>query len=229
MEEAVTQNPGKVYGAAIHEGDPMELSLYSKLDDKFNVTGFPTGMVNRTASGNSVPMSRGSWKSMAQNLLSNTAFAGLAIKSSLEAGVINVEVHTGFNTALTGNYKVTVYILENKVVGGSSYNQSNYYNNDPNSPFFGLGSYISGYEHNHTVRQVLSANLGDPIAATALVPLGEDVKNYTVAIPLNGQGLPKWNEANLEIIAFIHRDGAATSSEILNVQKSVIGIVKNWD
>ncbi|MBT8196082.1 MAG: hypothetical protein KJO64_06620, partial [Bacteroidia bacterium] len=51
VDETMTQFPGQVYGAAIHQGDPMEISLYDKLDQKFNVTGFPTGMVNRTAQG----------------------------------------------------------------------------------------------------------------------------------------------------------------------------------
>ena len=84
VEETMMQFPGLVYGAAIHEGDPMEIPLYTQLDNKFNVTGFPTGMVNRTAQGGSVPISRGSWKNVAQQGLNKTAFAGLAMKSSLK-------------------------------------------------------------------------------------------------------------------------------------------------
>ena len=229
VEETVAQFPGRVYGVAIHQGDPMEIGLYNQLDNKFNVTGFPTGMVSRTAQGGSVPISRGSWKSVAQSVLTNTAFAGLALSSSIEANTITVEVHTGFLAALAGNYKVTVYVTENGVTGGSSYSQANYYDNDSGSPFYQMGNPIVGYVHDHTVRRVLSANLGDPIEATALVALGEDIKTYTTDIPLNAQGLPKWNSANIEIVAFVHRDGGtATTSEILNVQKAALGIVKDW-
>lgn len=230
VNETMAQFPGRVYGAAIHEGDPMEIGLYAQLDNKFNVTGFPTGMVSRTAQGSSVPISRSSWKSVAQNVINAPAFAGVAMKSSIEGNTISVEVHTGFLAALPGNYKVTAYILEDGVTGGNSYNQVNYYNNDASSPFYQMGNPIVGYVHDHVVRKVLSANLGDPVEATALVALGKDVKNYTFDIPLDGLGAPLWNSANLKLIAFVHRDGGtATTSEILNVQKSKIGIVKNWD
>lgn len=223
MKQILDANPNTVIGAAVHQGDPMEINLYNTLDATFNVTGFPQGMVSRTSYGGSVVMSRSSWNSATNTILSKTAKAGLAIESSIAGDSLKVKVHAAFLNALSGTFNITIYLLEDKVTGGSSYNQSNYLSGNASyssTPYYSLPNPITNYEHNHTVRKVLTANLGDVIPSAEIGPGVKHIKSVNIAIPTN------YKKENLRIVAFI-TDGA--TKEILNVQEADAGAVKNWD
>src|SRR5438067_2155559 len=74
--------------------------------------GYPQAMVNRVAQGGSAFLDR-PWTSYCSNELANTAVCGLAM-TSYTSGTdsLYVEVHCGFNTTLSGDYRVTIYLLE---------------------------------------------------------------------------------------------------------------------
>lgn len=224
MNNLISSNPGKVVGASIHEGDPMEISLFNSLDATYNVSGFPQGMVSRVPYSGNVSMSRSNWTAAVNAILAKTAKCGLALNSALVGtDSLKVTVHCGFNEALTGDYRLTVYLLEDSVTGGSSYNQANYYNSDAASPFYQLGNPIIGYKHNHTVRKVLTANLGDAIPASSMVAGGE----YKVDL---GVKLTGFDSDNCRLVALIHRWGTApTTHEVMNVQEVEAGDVQDWD
>ncbi|HNQ12305.1 MAG TPA: Omp28-related outer membrane protein [Bacteroidia bacterium] len=223
MKQIIDANPGKAIGAAVHQGDPMEINLYSTLDATFNVTGFPQGMISRTTYGGSVVMSRSSWNTASNIILGKTAKAGLAIESSIVGDSLKVKAHVAFLNALTGTFNVTIYLLEDKVTGGSSYNQSNYLSGNASyssSPYYSLPNPITGYEHNHTVRKVLTANLGDAIPTSDIGPGVKHIKSVNILIPTN------YKKENLRIVAFV-TDGS--TKEVLNAQEANAGAVKNWD
>ena len=137
----------------------------------------------------------------------------------------NIEVHAGFNSTLNGNdYRLTVYLIEDGVTGtGSGYDQRNYYNTDSESPFNNLGDPIEGYEHNHTLRAVLSESLGDAIMVSEMVSGGEHIETYTVDIS-------SYNKNKLSIVAFVNYVGlSSTEHEVMNVQKCGIDGFQDWD
>ena len=213
----------------MHSGDQMSVEHTDYLSSLYQNTGFPSGMVDRIAVsdyyGNlRVPMSRGSWDYFASNQLTKVANCGLAIKSEVSGSKVNIEIRVGFNASLTGDYKLSVYIIENKVSGeGYGYDQSNYYDTDSNSPFYQLGNPIVGYEHNHTLREILSEQSGDSIHPSHQISGGEFSSSYSTDISA-------YDEKNLSVVAFVTYIGETlTAHEVLNVQSCEINSLQDWD
>lgn len=231
MQSLIDANAGRVIGASIHNADGMVItSLDNILGTTFGRTGFPQGMVNRVASGSAAFMSRGSWSGVTTSQLALTAECGLAIESALPApDSCTVAVHCGFKSVLSGNYRLTVYLLEDEVsLGtGSQWDQHNYLSGDPTystSPYYSLPSVIVGYKHMHVVRKVMTADLGDVIP-TGNIVIGTDYKvNFSYKIPSTR------NTAKMRVVAFISKYGAsATTHQVMNVQEIKLGSNKNWD
>jgi hypothetical protein len=227
VEDAENAHPGFVYGVAVHNGDPYTISLDGILETTLdNQYGFPGASVNRQPYNSMAVFGREAWGSVASTLLStSTTPCGLAM-SSFTTGTdsVYVEVHCGFNTTLAGDYRVTVYLIEDELVslGG----QHNYYDDgsaDPNSPLVGIGDPILNWTHNHVIRHVLTDNMGDAIPASKMIPGGEHIAKY-------GTSITGYVKANLKIIAFINKVGTdPLSHQIMNVQKSALSVIKQWD
>ena len=225
VENLINDNDGRVVGVSLHSGDAMEIAHTNYLETTYQNTGFPSGMVDRVSVNGSTSLNRGYWKYVANDQLLKTAVCGLAIISEVNGQNATVEVHAGFNSALNGDdYRLTVYLIEDGVTGtGYGYDQRNYYNTEAESPFYDLGDPIVGYEHNHTLRAVLSESLGDAIMVSEMVSGGEYIETYTVDIS-------SYNKNNLSIVAFVTYIGTSiTEHEILNVQKCGIDGFQDWD
>lgn len=185
MESIIAANPGKCYGASIHDGDPMEISgLNNLFQSTFSVTGFPTGMVGRVPKpgATTAPMDRGSWAGRVTTLLAQSAKCGLAIDARVTGTDMIVNAHASFNGTLTGTHNITVYITEDDVNKGSTYSQSNYYNADASSPFYQLGNPIVGFKHNNVIVAVLTAEMGDLIPSTDLVANGHFKRHLQLSL-----------------------------------------------
>ena len=135
-----------------------------------------------------------------------------------------MEVHAGFNSTFNGDYRLSVYLIEDDVTGtGYGYDQRNYYNTVAESPFYNLGDPIEGYEHNHTLRAILSESLGDAIMVSEMASGGEHIETYTV-------DLSSYNKNNLSIVAFVTKISSTIAEhEIMNVQKCDIDGFQDWD
>ena len=225
LEQIIAAYLGQAIGASIHSGDGMEISLMTALDNEYNVSGFPTGMVSRkTFSGTSPVMSRSAWDNACWGEINKDGGCGLAIKTTAKAGnpnAFDIEVHAGFNKDLSAkDLRLTIYVMEDKVTG---YPQTSAYNNDPSSPFYQQGNPIVNYEHNHTVRKVLTADLGDAIPSSKAKPGQEFI--FTGSF-----GASNYDKSNVHIVAFVHEtDANTTKHEILNVQEAKLGELKSWD
>ena len=229
VENLINDNDGRVVAVSLHAGNPtgdeMEIAHTNYLETTYQNTGFPSGMVDRVSVNGSTSLNRGYWKYVANDQLLKTAVCGLAIISEVNGQNATVEVHAGFNSTLNGDdYRLTVYLIEDGVTGtGYGYDQRNYYNTEAESPFYDLGDPIVGYEHNHTLRAVLSESLGDAIMVSEMVSGGEHIETYTVDIS-------SYNKNNLSIVAFVTYIGTSiTEHEILNVQKCGIDGFQDWD
>ena len=225
VESIINDNNGKVVGVSLHSGDAMEVAHTNFLETTYQNTGYPSGMVDRVSINGSTSLNRGYWESVANAQLSETAVCGLAIISEVNGQNATVEVHAGFNSTLNGDdYRLTVYLIEDGVTGeGYGYDQRNYDNTIAESPFYNLGDPIIGYEHNHTLRAVLSESLGDAIMVSEMVSSGEHIETYTV-------DLSSYNKNNLSIVAFVTKIGSTIAEhEIMNVQKCDINGFQDWD
>lgn len=227
LDNIVAANSAKAIPVYIHYSDAMEIAQYTTLQSTFAnglAPQFPSGMVNRTPSLSMVIFNRTQWQSNFDVAKVKPAKCGLAISSSISGNTASVTVHSGFNEALTGNYNLTVYLLENNVSGtGSNYDQRNSYNTVTGHAFYGLGDPITGFKHNNVLRKVATAALGDAIASSNVKVGGEDIKTFS--IPING-----YNSNELYVVAFISKVGTtATDREIMNVQRVKLGSTQNWD
>jgi hypothetical protein len=224
IDQIISSNNGKAIAVCIHGFDAMECSVYSTMDATFGISGWPVGMVNRIPSLGNTMLNRTQWATNVAAQLGNTAKCGLAISSTINGTAISVEVKAAFNTALSGDYRITVYLVEDEVTGtGFGYDQANSLNTDPSSPFYNAGNPIVGYSHDRVVRKALSADLGDAISSSSLVAGGIFTKTYTTSIT-------GYDQTKLFVVAFVNKAGTnGTNHEILNAQEAKVGITKNWD
>ena len=228
LENIISENNGNVIGVSVHSGDDMEIEHTNFLAGTYQNTGFPAGMVDRLSLvdyyGNSfVSMSRGYWEYIANDQLDKTANCGLAIKSNVSGDNAYIEVHVGFNENLDGDLRLNVYIIEDKVTGtGYGYDQSNYYDMDSSSSFFGMGNPIEGYEHNHTLRAVLTESNG-VIISSEFISSGEFEETFEFDIS-------SFEKNKLSVVAFVNLMGTDfIEHEILNTQKCSIEGLQDWD
>ncbi len=222
-EQVAASYPGKIIPVAYHQSDGMQIPLFMTIDATFG-SNPSYGMINRVPSLNNVLLNRTQWLSNTSAQVSGTAKCGLAIRSVVSGTTANIEVQAAFRMNLAGPHTLTVYLVENDITGtGPSYDQVNYYNTDQSSPYYNQGNPILGYKHQLVARKVLTAHLGDPVDSSKLVTDGLLKKNFTA--DLTGMAPEK-----VYVIAFINKAGSsATTYEILNVQQSKLGTLKNWD
>src|SRR6185295_6958745 len=138
-------------------------------DNDFETTfppgGYPQAMINRVAQGSSVFLDR-PWTGYCATQLANTAVCGLAMLSYTKGSdSLYVEVHCGFNTTLSGDYRLTVYLEEDDVPAVA---QHNYYDvpgaNNPDVPELNnIGNPITVWSHDDVVRKFVTGEWGDPI------------------------------------------------------------------
>ena len=128
----------KVFVVGAHIGDAMENSYSSALKNAFGVTGYPTAYVNRAAVWDYPEPSNVSQAIAAADGSTNV---GLAVGATLDGNTMNILVSTGFTESVNGT-KLVVFVLEDGILA----NQANY------TSYFGGGSILSNFEHNHVLR-----------------------------------------------------------------------------
>lgn len=228
VESMINSNLGRVYAASIHEGDQMETGLSQFINSRFNngsVPPVPSFMISRVSIANQVFLTSQQMQGFTNKSFNMPAKCGLAIKSWVVGRKAYITVHAGFNQVLSGSHNLTVYLVENNVSNiGKGYDQLNTYNYVPSSAFYNLGDPIINYVHQHVLRMVLTEELGNPIAPINLAPAGHEIQNFQVDIPTT------IDMNQVYIIAFVNRPGSnALTHEVLNVQQTKLGTLKNWD
>ena len=227
QDAIVNANTTKAIVVNVHYSDALELMQYTTLSNNFsggNPMTFPSAMINRTASLSMLIFNRTQWQSNFDVDKVKTAKCGLAMETSISGSTATIKVHAGFNETLSGNYNISVYLVENDVSGsGNLYDQRNSYNTTTGHPYYGLGDPILNFKHYAVLRKVISAPLGDLISTSNIVAGGEEIKTYSTSIS-------GYNSSNLYVVAFISRVGTTTTTQdILNVQRVQLGQNKNWD
>ncbi|MBK9638806.1 MAG: Omp28-related outer membrane protein [Bacteroidetes bacterium] len=217
-------NPDRIYHASLHSMDVMSGSQTNRLMTAFtpSASTLPCASIDRNSFGGNRYQTITKYSSSVNTMLAKTVNCGLAMRSSFNKTTAYVDVYAGFTSMATGTYKVTTYLMEDVVINGSpSYFQDNSSNGNPTSNFFNMGNPIVAFPHKNVVRTVLSADMGDSVNPGILAKGSTALLSYEIDMP-NKLG----TNSNWKIISFITD---ATTNEIINVQMSDLGKLKNWN
>ncbi|MCF8332411.1 MAG: Omp28-related outer membrane protein [Bacteroidales bacterium] len=196
---------GKTVAITAHaSGDPMyDSDLYNSFQqDRPGGGGIPSFWVGDTKSGSSSAISD------LQNLKSQTAVAGIDLDFNISGGSASVETAVKFFEQGTGDYYLSVFVLEDGIDGSSSagqYEQSGTSNSYPNDD----------YEHNYVLRasSVNGQAYGELIATD---PASGKTVNNSYDIPVDGQ----WtNNVYIAAILWNYESGASPSYKFINAYK----------
>lgn len=201
----------KVVSIAIHNGnDPYHFPGYQPLKDMIMPNAdleLPQSRLNRTIVWTSPEPYN---LEQAKALTGNNSGLGLAMSSTVENGMINLDVNMKFVQNYTG-LKLVVYVLENHLI----HSQANY------TTYFGNINPVPTYEHNHVLRHNITDLLGDPIAEATTV--GQTItKSYSIPVPSSVS-----NPDNISFVAvLVNADNlalnarAADKNEVQNFEQN---------
>lgn len=183
FEEAETEMNGRFVTLSLHGGQSaLEFNSISPLLSRFNVAGFPTGVVDARAS---IPnyTNISTTAVVAMNVAKETqetypAKTGIAVNSKLNGSELTVDLSIYVKEADT--YKVVAVLVEDKIIG---------YQNGVVAP--------SKYEHNNIARLAITSISGES------VNIGEDntvwEKTFTATVP------SVCDPANLRILVYVEK------------------------
>jgi len=191
---------------AIHNNDELALTIEPILREEFLVYAFPSGRLNRTAQWGSTinfPIED------ALEIAGTANPIGISIAPLMVEGTLSVKVSVASEESLQDK-KLVVYLLEDGILG----DQVNYFNEDPSSPYFGMGNPIPNFELNHVLRASLSDPFGDVIPPTGALTDYEAA--YTYSVPVN------FEIEKLSVVAMVvDMDNTALNSQRAHVNEPV--------
>ncbi len=195
---------------ALHLNDQMTFAQNNSLFTSFGFTGVPTVHADRstTWSGNVTTISN----------MQTPADAGLAINVAGSGTNINVTVQAKFGNTMPAGVKISVYLLEDGIVA----NQSNYYNTDTSSPFFGKGNPIPNFIHNNVLIKIGTDMFGD------LIPSGEigAGKIYSKSVTFSNISPDKFSK--LKVAAFLTHNSGSKQKQVINAVVAAVGENKGF-
>ena len=176
--EIMANNPGRVWAINVHAGGYAQTSYPNfittdgnTIHGGFSISGYPTGVVNRSTSAG---QSRSAWNSLSMTQLNQAAECNVAgvvrINPDTRIATITVEVYYTGNSGYDENY-LTVAMLQDSILGSQSGMSSN--------PAQVVGGQ---YCHMHVLRDVITTSAwGDAISPTTQGTL--ITKTYEYQIP----------------------------------------------
>ena len=196
--EIMANNPDRVWAINIHAGGYAYTSYPNMITQDgntihggFSISGYPTGVVNRSTSNG---IDRGQWNNQANNQLNQASECNIGgfvvVNPETRMATITVEVYYTGNSTVDQNY-LTVAMLQDSILGS----QADYGNYNP-SQWVG-----NQYVHMHILRDVVSESAwGDPISPTTQGTL--ITRTYEYSIP-ESIGSPNGVEVDLNNIFFL--------------------------
>ncbi|MBW2936651.1 Omp28-related outer membrane protein [Aureisphaera sp. CAU 1614] len=203
---SVAQQTNHISVVAIHNNDDLALAIEPTIRQEFGVFGFPSGRINRTTTwGSALNFPEDQVLDIAGENV-NTA---ISIDSKVENGNLFVEVNVASEASLQDR-KLVVYLVEDGIIR----DQTNYFNNDSNSPYYQLGDPIIDFELNHVLRAAISDVFGDVIPNTA--ELTDYTANYNYNLPSD------FVVENLSLVVMVvDMDNSAINSQHAHVGESI--------
>jgi hypothetical protein len=215
-----------VLTTGIHNGDRFEYDFESNLRAKFGLNYFPSGLVGRVNLGSAVGYNEcflGDEINAAieSQLYSESAKVEISVNSVLSGNNAQIDVEVSFVESTSDASYLTVYIIENDVVGGT---HENYFSNGSYlcSAYYSQPARIDNYVHQYVLQEVGTDAFGD------LIPSGEAVANNIYKHATINMDLSGYNTDKCHIIAFVHPSLDADDKTILNAQMAKVGENKGF-
>ncbi|MEZ4875585.1 MAG: Omp28-related outer membrane protein [Flavobacteriaceae bacterium] len=208
--EAVAAQTDDISTVAIHNQDEIALSIEAALRNEFAVGGFPSGRINRTTTWGSIltfPTTQ------VTDIAGQEVPVAISINSSVNSGVLSVQIHVASENELQDK-KLVVYLTEDGIL----LDQTNYFNNDETSPYYGLGNPIIDFEQNHVLRASLTDPFGDAIPSTSAYTDYEFTTTYS--IPSN------FVVEKLHLVAMVVE---ASDNSAVNTQNAAVNAFKPYE
>lgn len=132
------------------------------------------------------------WEGLIQQELETPAKMKIDLDISESGGVLSVDVDITPLEDLAGGYNIAVALTQSAIEDVQEEN----------------GNIIEDYEHEHVLRHMFTAALGD-ILGSGLMAEETITKSYSFAFPTDAS--PAYDPEHLEVVAYITRDGASES------------------
>lgn len=154
MEETEYVSVVAIHKTSYSFADPMHFDELPTLESEFDVQGFPSARLNR----------KEKWirpypHAQAMVYPGQETDRSIRIDSKLRGDNLKIDVDVVFENGSEGSDKIVVYLTENGII----HDQINYYDDDPESPYFEAGNPIPDFEHNNVLRKSLTNVLGDAV------------------------------------------------------------------
>lgn len=222
VEELLNLLPNNVAAVAIHGvflSEPIankskydfrnEDAAVLEQEPSFALQSKPAAMIDRSEVVPGQPIikdSPPSWGTFVEELLKEDQELELSIDAIVDNGVLEVTV---FGTALVdlpGNYNLGVYVTQSHII---DYQKT-------------TGSTIPDFEFNHFLRKSLTnVPYGNVIDSDLLI--GDSFeRNFTFTLPTDlDPMIPEWKVEDLEVVAYVSRDGGTVAPIIQAAKKKL--------
>ncbi len=150
-----------------------------------------------------IAISRQKWDSIVSQHQQDTSFLELEIINTLDTvnRILECKVNVIFTRQpASGDIRLNLFLVEDSIVGyGPGYDQTNYFNNTPGHPLYGLGNPVVGYVHHRVVRKIPSGAWG----LHGVIP-DEPAVNLKYTYTFQNIEIPEsWKINDMEAVAFV--------------------------
>jgi hypothetical protein len=209
----------------IHDGDAMEnRTINGGMKSKFNVTGFPTAMIDRRilAGQTKAPLSPYVIYRGVDAFTQQSSPFSFIMTHTYNRATRDIEIKINAQAAakLSGRFALNCAIVEDSIPGvGQGFAQTifNQYTTDRNSCYFGQTSPMRNYFHMHVLRDYLGGVNGTALAKTSF-DVNEAIEHtYRYKLPA------QFNEKQIKLIAFIEgTDSDVNYTGIFNAEQRLL-------
>ena len=181
---AQSQNPGKIEALNLHgSGSNLAFSKNAELEKRFNITGFPTGIVDgrRRLENYGYETSASFIKQYVEETESNYPVATtVGFESSFAYDKLTVNLKLYARKA--DNYRIAVFVTESGIVGyQADYNEGEH----------------ASYRHDHIARLAMTDVMGEAVVVSAGNSIIE--KSWSVTVPSS------YVKENLRVLVIVYR------------------------
>jgi hypothetical protein len=177
-------------------------------DEFFGISnaGNPNGMINRQNTGGNYIIGDGLWPTIVSEIIDVDAVATIKITPAYNASnrKLDIELTSKLLSALEGNYKVQVCLIEDSIIGAQK-------NSDPAIG----GAVILDFVHRHVFREAVNTAWGTDMVAGGGQAIANTEYTDNFSITLNSA----YNESHCSIIAWIYN---ADDYSIIQVEEKKI-------
>lgn len=195
--------PNKFYIVSIHAGDfarpsktgdkylyDFRTTVGEELNGSYNVTSYPTGMVNRANYEGNTVLNTSAWSNAVSKIFNDNKKPEVSIKITAQYSAATRKIETQVNleylTAQTTTNKLSVWILEDSIVN---------WQKSKDTPYD-----IQNYVHNNVLRYSFNSTWGDVVSETAIPTGFKFDRKYSYNLEENSD----WKPNKLNVIAFVH-------------------------